>query len=156
MATPPSSRCICHRRLSYKQMVQDVADDMGTEDVQKIVFQFDLPADYKSKSALAALRELEVRGKFSDSDISPLLGLLQSIHRYDLINKHVTPYQQRFSLRCGCGRRGEAVIRQTVGSCISTHANYLSILQSLYRSLCTSICMVVCVFCLLCDCPTKA
>ena len=110
-------------------MVQDVADDMGTEDVQKIVFQFDLPADYKSKSALAALRELEVRGKFSDSDIRPLLGLLQSIHRYDLINKHVTPYQeQRFSLRCGCGRRGEAVIRQAVRSYISTHANYFSIL----------------------------
>lgn len=95
-------------------MVQKVAGDMGNEDVQTTIFQYDLPADYGNKPALETLRKLEVRGNFSDSDIGPLLELLQNIDRHDLINKHVMPYQQQsFSLHCECGRRGKAAVHLT-------------------------------------------
>lgn len=106
-------------------MVKDVAEDLGTEDVQKIVFLHDLPADYKSASALAALRELEVRGKFSDSNIKPLVHLLESIYRYDLISKHVTPYrQQSFSCRCDCVRRGKSLYGTLSNSFVETPPPY--------------------------------
>ena len=99
----------------YKQMVRGVADDMGTEDVQKIAYDYDLPTDYRSKPALEVLRELENRGNFSNSDIRSLLELLRSINRCDLINKHVKPYQQQsFSLHCDFGHKGEMVVHSVV------------------------------------------
>ena len=100
MAASQSPRhCFCQRRRSYKQMVQDIAEDLGAEDVQKIVFHHDLPAEYNGKPALTALRRMEMQGKFSDSDIEFLESLLQSIYRCDLINKHVMQYRRNY---CGC------------------------------------------------------
>ena len=108
MATPHSPRrCFCQRRRSYKQMVQDVAENLGSEDVQKIVFHHDLPAEFNGKTALTALRQLEMQGQFSESDTEHLESLLKGIHRYDLINKHVVHYRRNY---CGCedsyGARG--------------------------------------------------
>ena len=103
MATAQSQRhCYCQRRRSYKQMVQDIAENLGAEDVQKIVFCHDLPAEFSGKPALAALRQLEVQGQFSDADTERLESLLRGIHRYDLINRHVMHYRRH---HCG-GDRG--------------------------------------------------
>lgn len=107
MATsqPAAKQCFCQRRRSYKQMVQDIAENLGSEDVQKIVFLYDLPTEYSSKSALVALRRLEMQGQFSDSDTERLESLLKSINRYDLINKHLLQYLQHYH-GCEHGPRG--------------------------------------------------
>ena len=95
MATAKSRQhCYCQRRRSYKQMVQDIAENLGAEDVQKIVFCHDLPAEFSNKPALAALRQLEVQGQFSDADTERLESLLKGIYRYDLIDRHVMHYRR--------------------------------------------------------------
>ena len=80
-------------------MVQDIADNLGSEDVQKIVFLHDLPTEYSNKSALAALRRLEMQGQFSESETERLESLLEGIHRFDLINRHVVQYRKNY---CDC------------------------------------------------------
>lgn len=87
-------------------MVQDIAENLGSEDVQKIVYQYDLPTEYSSTSALVALRRLEMQGQFSDSDTEPLESLLKSINRYDLISKHLLQYRQHYH-GCEHGPRGK-------------------------------------------------
>lgn len=86
-------------------MVQDIAENLGSEDVQKIVFLYDLPTEYSSKSALVALRWLEMQGHFSDSETERLESLLRSIKRYDLINNHLLHYHQHHH-GCERGPRG--------------------------------------------------
>lgn len=94
--------CYCQRRRSYKQMVQDVADNLGAEDVQKIVFLYDLPTDFNSKPALAALRRLEMEGQFSQCETDRLESLLKAISRFDLIHKHILSYRKSY-----CERRAD-------------------------------------------------
>ena len=63
-------------------MVQDVADNLGSEDVQKIVYIYD-----NGKSALAALRRLEMDGQFSEWETDRLESLLKAINRFDLASQ---------------------------------------------------------------------
>ena len=75
-------------------MVQDVADNLGSEDVQKIVYIYDLPTDFNGKSALAALRRLEMDGQFSEWETDRLESLLKAINRFDLIHRHIFCYRK--------------------------------------------------------------
>ena len=74
-------------------MVSDIAENLGSEDVQKLVFLHDLPSEYSRKSALVALRLLETRGEFSESQTERLVTLLKEINRFDLIDRYLSQYR---------------------------------------------------------------
>ena len=76
-------------------MVSDIAENLGSEDVQKLVFLHDLPSEYSRKSALVALRLLETRGEFSESQTERLVTLLKEINRFDLIDRYLSQYTYR-------------------------------------------------------------
>ena len=103
MATAVQGPCHCQRRRSYKQMVRDIADNLGAEDVRQIVYLHDLPREFGDKSGLEVLQHLERRGEVRERETRQLENLLQEIHRFDLIEKHIVQYRR--DVFCGCETR---------------------------------------------------
>ena len=95
----PRPQIICHedRYQGYKTLIQNVAERLGPEDVRSISFNQDLPDIHRQPAtALEVLQQLERHGLFSHVKIQPLSDLLKDIHRNDLVNKHVEPYQTKY------------------------------------------------------------
>ena len=112
MATAAQTRlCHCQRRRSYKHMVRDIADNLGSEDVRRIVYIHDLPQELGDKSGLEVLQHLERRGQVRERDTKQLESLLQEIHRFDLIDKHLAHYRRDFSCACGTRSAGRGTFR---------------------------------------------
>ena len=100
-STQPTTRPqMCHedRYQGYKTLIQDIAERLGSDDVRSIAFNQDLPAhnNHRQPAALEVLQQLERQGLFSHFKIQPLADLLKSIHRNDLVNKHIEPYQTKY------------------------------------------------------------
>ena len=81
----------------YKLMIQSVSVSLGSHDVDSIVYNKDMPAEYNGKSALDALQHLERIGDIGYRKVDPLIELLQGIGRFDLVSKHVQPYNERYN-----------------------------------------------------------
>ena len=81
-------------------MVRDIADNLGAEDVCKIVYIHDLPREFGEKSGLEVLQHLERRGDLGERETKQLESLLQEIYRFDLIEKHLAQYRR--DVYCGC------------------------------------------------------
>ena len=88
--------CEGDRYQAYKTLIHDLADHLGKDNVAAIVFNQNLPDGMKQLSALDVLSQLERQGLFSHLKIQPLVELLKSIHRNDLVNKHVEDYRRHF------------------------------------------------------------
>lgn len=85
------------RYQSYKTLIHDIAERLSPEDVHSISFNQDLPELHSQPAtALEVLQQLERHGLFSDTKIQPLSVLLNHIHRNDLVNKYVEPFQTRY------------------------------------------------------------
>ena len=86
-------------------MVQEIADNLGSEDVQRIVYIHDLPREFGGKSGLEVLQHLERRGEVGERETDRLEELLQEIHRFDLVDKHLVQFRRRHGHHC-CQRAG--------------------------------------------------
>ena len=74
------------RARGYKRMVSNIAEKLGDENQEAIVFQENLPEEMKkTHSPLEILQYLERRGEFSARHTEGLVKLLQDINRNDLV-----------------------------------------------------------------------
>ncbi len=85
---------LCDYREAYKAMITDIADSLTEEDVEKIVWIYDLPR--KTYTPLDALYSLHRTGKLSESDISSLENLLKRIKREDIVEKYLKTFRQMY------------------------------------------------------------
>lgn len=85
-------------------MVRDIAENLGSSDVQQIVYLHDLPREFGEKSGLEVLQHLERHGEVRERETKQLERLLQEINRFDLIEKHIVQYRRI----CGCETRTTA------------------------------------------------
>lgn len=83
-------------RQVYKMLVQNIAEQLGTENKEALVFNQDAPDSLKDDSALKILQHLERKGVFSPHKIDELAELLRAISRHDLVSKFVDPYLQQY------------------------------------------------------------
>ena len=83
------------RKQHFRSLVSDIAEHLDASDVDKIIWQKELPQKMKDKPALAVLEWLYSHGDYSISDVRPLAQLLKDIHREDITEK-VESYQEKF------------------------------------------------------------
>ncbi len=93
----PSQICIDERNQAYKSLVQDIAERLGQDEVNAIVFQRSLPFRTRQLTGLDLLIQLERDGLFSPSYIEPMADLLRKIHRCDLVTNFIESYLQRYA-----------------------------------------------------------
>ena len=73
--------------LQYQDLILRLSDEMYERDVAKLRYlhQKELPTDRdKPMTALEALHTLEIKGIFSQQNITPLVDLFRRINRLDL------------------------------------------------------------------------
>ena len=74
------------RARGYKKMVLNIAEKLGDESLEAIVFLKNLPKEMKkTHSPLEMLQYLERHGEFSARHTEGLVKLLQDINRNDLV-----------------------------------------------------------------------
>ena len=83
------------RGQQFRKLVSDMADHLDKNDVQKIIWQKELPKKMKESSPLNVLEYLYSRGEFTATELRPLSQLLQAIGREDLMGR-VESYQEKF------------------------------------------------------------
>jgi hypothetical protein len=83
------------RKQHFRSLVSDIAEHLDTRDVDKIIWQKELPQKMKDKPALAVLEWLYSHGEYSMDEVRPLAQLLKAIHREDITEK-VESYQEKF------------------------------------------------------------
>ena len=83
------------RKQHFRCLVSDIAEHLDTSDVDKIIWQKELPQKMKDKPALAVLEWLYSHGVYSTDEVRPLAQLLKDIHREDITEK-VESYQEKF------------------------------------------------------------
>ena len=84
------------RKESFRKLLRDVAERLGSSEVEQMELFEDIPEPLKGRSALALLTELWKRGKLSSQMTEPLIRLLRAIHRHDLANTLVVPYCAKY------------------------------------------------------------
>ena len=83
------------RKHHFRSLVSDIAEHLDASDVDKIIWQKELPQKMKDKPALAVLEWLYSHGEYSMDEVRPLAQLLKAIHREDITEK-VESYQEKF------------------------------------------------------------
>lgn len=83
------------RKQHFRSLVSDIAEHLDARDVDKIIWQKELPQKMKDKPALAVLEWLYSHGDYSMDEVRPLAQLLKAIHREDITEK-VESYQEKF------------------------------------------------------------
>ena len=83
------------RKQHFRSLVSDIAEHLDERDVDKIIWQRELPQKMKAKPALAVLEWLYSHGVYSTDEVRPLAQLLKAIHREDITEK-VEAYQKKF------------------------------------------------------------
>ena len=83
------------RKQHFRSLVSDIAEHLDASDVDKIIWQKELPQKMKDKPALAVLEWLYSHGEYSMDEVRPLAQLLKAIHREDITEK-VESYQEKF------------------------------------------------------------
>lgn len=83
------------RKQHFRSLVSDIAEHLDASDVDKIIWQKELPQKMKDKPALAVLEWLYSHGEYSMDEVRPLAQLLKAIHREDITEK-VDSYQELF------------------------------------------------------------
>ena len=83
------------RKQHFRSLVSDIAEHLDASDVDKIIWQKELPQRMKDKPALAVLEWLYSHGEYSMDEVRPLAELLKAIHREDITEK-VESYQEKF------------------------------------------------------------
>ena len=85
------------RHEAYKALVTEVADSLMEEDVEKIMWLYDIPKKApKGYSPLDVLTNLHKNGKLSENNSNGLGSLLERIKRKDLVEKYLTPFHQTY------------------------------------------------------------
>ena len=88
-----SETCIGDRYQEYKSLILNIAECLGTEDVRKIAYIQNLPAEILCQaSSLQVLQLMERHGIMFDYNIRPLANVLELINRHDLVNDHIKQY----------------------------------------------------------------
>ena len=77
---------------TFHKMILDISHFLTQDNVKALLFLYRLPLHTGNKldielDPLSVLIELERRGVFSHMSIEPLIGLLETIHRFDIINQ---------------------------------------------------------------------
>lgn len=83
------------RNQQFRRLVSDIAEHLDKSDVDKIIWQKELPQKMKDKPALEVLQYLYKNGHFTMDELRPLTQLLKEIHRGDITEK-VESYQEKF------------------------------------------------------------
>lgn len=83
------------RSQHFRKLISDVAEHLDKSDVDKIVWQKELPQKMKDKPALSVLECLYKKGEFSMDELRPLTQLLKEIHREDVTEK-VERFQEKY------------------------------------------------------------
>lgn len=83
------------RKQHFRSLVSDIAEHLDASDVDKIIWQKELPQKMKDKPALAVLEWLYSHGEYFMDEVRPLAQLLKAIHREDITEK-VESYQEKF------------------------------------------------------------
>ena len=81
------------REESFLKLLRDVAERLGSSDVEQMELFEDIPEPLKGRSALALLTELRKRGKLSSKLTEPLIRLLKAIQRHDVADTLVVAYR---------------------------------------------------------------
>ena len=90
-----SSLSTSGRKQHFRKLVSDIAEHLDQIDVDKVIWQKELPQKMKDKPALSVLEWLYNHGDFSMNELRPLTQLLKEIHREDLLEK-VEAFQEKF------------------------------------------------------------
>ena len=92
-----STNIIDSRYEAYKALITEVADSLMEEDVEKIIWFYDLPRKAaRGYSPLDVLTNLHKSGKLSENNLDGLESLLERIKRKDLVEKFLTPFHQKY------------------------------------------------------------
>ena len=83
------------RSQHFRKLISDIAEHLDKNDVDKIIWQKELPQKMKDKPALSVLEYLYKKGDFAIGDLRPLTHLLKEIHREDLTGM-VELFQEKF------------------------------------------------------------
>ena len=87
-------------------MLKKVADCMSEKDTEAMAFINGLPSAETKQTALQVLRELEMKGTFTQENLDPLIQQLTEISRVDVIyscNLKEYSYNGRSQSGGGCG-----------------------------------------------------
>lgn len=78
---------------AFRKLISDVSEHLLPEEVKKCSFLRGLPQD-GTQTALDTLSYLIKIGKFSHSNVEPLVSLLKDVNRHDLVSTLVEPYKE--------------------------------------------------------------
>lgn len=83
------------RNHAFRSLVSDIAERLSDSDIQKIIWQQDVPSSLQNKvTALEVLEYLYKHGHYTEHEVRPLAQLLKDIHREDLTSRVDTFWKQ--------------------------------------------------------------
>lgn len=83
------------RQDAFRKLISDLSEHLRPEEVERIVFLRKLPKD-RTSTALNTLRYLIEVGTFSHAKVEPLMDLLKSVNRHDLVSDLVEPFTEEY------------------------------------------------------------
>ena len=95
MAEKPLSSLLEKRQASFRRLITGISSHLQLEDVINCTFLHNLPRD-RIVTPLDALELLIKKGRFSHSNVDPLVQLLQDINRCDLVTDLVDTYRNDY------------------------------------------------------------
>ena len=82
----------------FRKLLVDISDKLHKNDIERLAYIYDIPMGERSEiTALALLRELEIRGTFSINNIRSLETLCDNISRHDL-TRSVRKFKEIYEL----------------------------------------------------------
>lgn len=87
------------RQNAFKVLVKDIANNLSSEDLEKLSFFCGVSlgeGEKRPKSALDLLWDMLRKGKFSHTSPEGMEKLLRDIDRCDLITTHLDPFKEKY------------------------------------------------------------